>query len=157
MKFKRKHKFLILFIVVFIILIVSGVVIVDNLTSSDDSNSKYGNRLKGIENVEIMDSRFQSVKGKLLDNKYTNTASYNISGRIIKFFIQVKSETDELSVEDLLNIILENFTEEEKKFYDFEVFVTNEKEEELYPMIAYKHRNNATFTITKKVGKENEE
>jgi len=62
-----------------------------------------------------------------------------------------------LTVESLLNLILDNFTEEEKSFYDFEVFITNEEEKELYPMIAYKHRNNVTFTITKKVGVENEE
>lgn len=152
MSFIKKHKLLLLMIFIFIILIVVAAIFCKNIFSSNDSNSKYGNRLDGIEQVEIKESRLNNIKEKLLDNKNTNTVSYNVSGRIIKFMIEVKSETDELSVEELLNIILTNFTEQEKSFYDFEVFISNETEEELYPQIAYKHRNNSKFTITKKVG-----
>lgn len=156
MNFIKNHKILVLFIVIFIILMVVIGISFKNMFFSENINDKYGNRLNGIEKVHITDSRLQEIKEKLLSNKSINTISYNISGRIIKFFIQVKSETDELSVESMLNVILESFTDEEKGFYDFEVFITNEEEKELYPMIAYKHCNNVTFTITKKVGVENE-
>ena len=57
----------------------------------------------------------------------------------------------------MLNIIIDNFTDEEKKFYDFQVFITCEAKQELYPMIAYKHCNNQVFTITKKEGSNDEE
>lgn len=157
MNFIKNHKILVLFIIIFIILMIITSLVFRNVFFSNNGNDKYGNRLNGIEKVQITDSRLQNIKEKLLSNKSTNSVSYNISGRIIKFFIQVKLETDELSVEALLNVILENFTDDEKKFYDFEVFITNEEEKELYPMIAYKHRNNVAFTITKKVGVENEE
>lgn len=158
MNFIKNHKILV-FVISFLIvlMIIIGVGIIDS-SSSVDPNSKYGNRLVGIEKVEISDSRLQNIKEKILNDKNTNQTTYKIDGRIIKFFIEFKPQTDELTVESLLNLILENFTDEEKKFYDFEVFITNEEEkEELYPMIAYKHRNNVTFTITKKAGEKNEE
>lgn len=158
MKFIKKHRGLMLFMIFFIILMIVAGIFLKGVLLSEDSNDKYGNRLNGIEAVQITDSRFQTVKEHILNNKSSNQISYNVTGRIIKFFIEVKTETDELTVESLLNIILDNFTDVEKSFYDFQVFVTNEeKEEELYPMIAYKHRNNTIFTITKKVGEKNEE
>ena len=157
MNFIKKHKILVIVLVIFIVLMVVLGICFKNVFLAEESNDKYGNRLNGIEKVQITDSRLSKVKEKILNDKNTNTVDYNISGKIIKFFIQVKAETDELTVESLLNLILDNFTEEEKSFYDFEVFITNEEETELYPMIAYKHRNNVTFTITKKVGVENEE
>jgi len=157
MNFIKKHKILVILLVIFIVLMVVLGICFKNVFLTEESNDKYGNRLNGIEKVQITDSRLANVKEKILDSKNTNTVTYNVSGKIIKFFIQVKAETDELTVESLLNLILDNFTEEEKSFYDFEVFITNEEEKELYPMIAYKHRNNVTFTITKKVGVENEE
>ncbi|MBE6138215.1 MAG: hypothetical protein E7173_00530 [Firmicutes bacterium] len=153
----KKHKFLVLFISIFIVLMIIVIFGVIQSNSSSDSNSKYGNRLVGIENMQITDSRLQTVKGNVLSDKSVNDLSHDITGRIIKIFIQVKPETDEIKIQSLMNIILENFTDDEKKFYDFQVFITNEVEEtELYPMIAYKHRNNVAFTITKKVGEKNE-
>jgi len=158
MNFIKNHKILVLFIGIFIVLMIVVVCLIVQSSSSKDGNNKYGNRLVGIENVQIPDSRLQNIKEKVINDKNTNGVSYNITGRIVKVFIEVKKETDEITIESLLNLILENFTEDEKKFYDFQIFVTNEEETaELYPMIAYKHRNNVTFTITKKVGEENEE
>lgn len=157
MDFLKKHKSLVIFIAIIVVLIIIvSAVIVTIVSSNDDVNEKYGNRLAGIESVEISDARLETVETKLLENKNANAVSYNISGRIIKFFIQVKSETDALSVENMLNTILDNFTLEEKDFYDFAAYITNEKEEELYPMLAYKHHSNQIFTITKKVGGQNE-
>ncbi|MBE6152034.1 MAG: hypothetical protein E7165_01815 [Firmicutes bacterium] len=156
MKFIKNHKVVISLIVIYVIVFgIIGFCFTKVFLSSNGGN-KYGNRLNGIENVQITDLRFNSVKEKILGNKNTNDTYFGLTGRIIKIFIEVKSETDELTVQSLLNLILDNFTEEEKKFYDFEVFVTSEKDEELYPMIAYKHCNNSSFTTTKKVGKENE-
>ena len=157
MKFIKSHKTLVLVVAIFIVLTIVGIILFVSLSSSKDENAKYGSRLDGIEKVEITDSRLQSVKEKLLNINVVNSTSYNITGRIIKIFIEVHDETDELSVESLLNVILENFTEAEKAFYDFEVFVTNQNNVELYPMIAYKHWKNAKFTISKKVGMKNEE
>lgn len=158
MNFIKNHKILVFVISLLIVLMIIISLWIMSATSSVDPNSKYGNRLAGIEKVEIADSRLQTVKEKILNDKNTNQTTYKIDGRIIKFFIEFKPETDELTIESLLNLILENFTDDEKKFYDFEVFITNEEEKaELYPMIAYKHRNNVTFTITKKAGEKNEE
>lgn len=157
MNFIKKYKILVILSLVFIVLTVVLVICFKGLFLEENINDKYGNRLNGIEKFQVNDGRLESVQEKILNSKNINIAFSNISGRIIKFFIQVKDDTDILTVESLLNLILDNFTDDEKSFYDFEVFITNEKEKELYPMIAYKHCNKLTFTITKKVGVENEE
>lgn len=157
MKFIKKHKVLIICLIIFTVLIFVGSVFVVKSFSEKDPNAKYGNRLNGIENVQITETRLKNVGEKILSNKSVKKTESSISGRIIKLFVEVKSDTDELSVQSFLTIILDNFTEDEKKFYDFQVFITNEEEKELYPMIAYKHRNNASFTVSKKVGDKNEE
>lgn len=157
MNFIKSHKNLIIFITVFVILMIVAGLCLIVLFATDESSDKYGSRLNGIENVLITEERFNTVREKLTSNKNVNTVSSNITGRIIKYFIKVKVDTDEITVDELLNIILTNFTDEEKKFYDFQVFITNEEEKELYPMIAYRHHNNVAFTITKKVGEKNEE
>ena len=157
MNFIKSHKNLIIFITIFVILMILAGVCGYVLFATDESSDKYGNRLNGIENVLITEERFNTVKEKITSNKNVNRVTANVTGRIVKVFIEVKKETDEKTIDELLNIILTNFTEEEKKFYDFETFITNEEKTELYPMIAYRHHNNITFTITKKVGKEDEE
>lgn len=154
MKFIKKHKVLIIVLIIIAVLIAVCSVFVVKSFSDKDPNAKYGNRLNGIDKVEITETRLKNVSEKLLDNKITKKANFNISGRIVKLFIEVKNDTDELSVQSLLTVILENFTEDEKSFYDFEVFITNESEKELYPMIAYKHRNNKAFTLSKKLGEK---
>lgn len=157
MSFINKHKIMIILIIVFVVLMIVTGICAKKLFFSNNSNGDYGNRLDGIDQVRITDSRIDNAKGKLLNNKNCNTVTLNVGGRIIKTFIEVKSGTDELSIEEMLNVIISNFTDEEKAFYDFQVFVTNEAKEDLYPMIAYKHRNRPVFTVTKKVGEKNEE
>lgn len=156
MTFIRKHKFVIVLSAIFIVVLFTVIIILIPVLSEDE-NDKYGNRIAGIENVRISDSRVDNIKGKILDNENINKIIFKLDGKLIKFFIEVKKDTNELTIENMLNIIIDNFTEAERKYYDFEVFITCEEKQVLYPMIAYKHRNNQVFTITRKEGSNNEE
>lgn len=156
MTFIRKHKFAIVVSIIFIIVLLAIIFSLIRILSEDE-NDKYGKRIAGIENVKITDSRIDNVKGKILDDQNINKITFRLDGKLVKFFIEVKKDAVELNVESILNIIIDKFTEEEKSFYDFEVFITCEEKQKLYPMIAYKHRNNQVFTITKKEGSNNEE
>lgn len=156
MTFIRKHKFVIAVSAIFIVVLLTLIIILIPALSKDE-NDKYGGRIDGIENVKITDSRVDNVKGKVLNNENINKITFRLDGKLIKFFIEVKKDTDEINVESILNTIIDNFIEEEKNFYDFQVFITCEEKHPLYPIVAYKHCNNQVFTITKKEGSKNEE
>lgn len=152
MNFIKKNKILVtILIVIFIIIALTIIYIYSYKTNLN----KYGNRLNGIEDVLIADSKIVSIKEKILSNNSCNKIEYKLDGKIIKFFIDVKPETDELTLESLFNSILDGFSESEKSFYDFEIFVTSTSKS--YPVIAYKHRNNEVFSISRKEVVENEE
>ena len=153
MTFIRKHKFIIAICAIFVVFLSLGIIIVYNLLHEED---KYSNRIVGIENVIISDSKIDNIKNKLLENKSINKITFKLDGALIKFFVEVKNDNSDFNIENMLNIILDNFEDDEKNFYDFQVFVTCEEKQKPYPMIAYKHCNNEIFTITKKEGSNNE-
>lgn len=156
MTFIRKHKVLIGFSLLFVVTLF---VIIIRLINSSKQNEidKYGSRIKGIENVQISDSKVEDIKRTILTNTSVNKITYRLDGKIIKFFIEVKKDTEELNIEDILYTMYDKFNDSEKKFYDFQVFIVCEEKKEFYPVIAYKHRNNEAFTITRKEGSNNEE
>lgn len=145
MNFIKKNKILVTILMVIFIIIMLIIVYIYLYQSN---SNKYGNRLNGIENLSIADSKINDIKEKILNNDSCNTITYKLDGKIIKFFIDVKPETDELTLESIFNLILDNFSESEKSFYDFEIFVTSTSKS--YPVIAYKHRNNEVFSISRK-------
>lgn len=156
MTFIRKHKLLFGLSLLFVIIVVIITIFLINI-SFENENDKYGNRIDGIDNVQISDSKVEEIKNSVLTNTQINKIVYRLDGKLIKFFIEIKENEEELDIENILSIIIEEFDAKEKDFYDFEIFITCEKKKEPYPVIAYKHRNNEVFTITKKEGSNNEE
>lgn len=153
MSFIKKNKVLVLVLTLVFIIMISSLVMY--IYSYQQNKDKYGNRLNGIENVIITDNKIVNIKQKILDNDSCNKISYKLDGKIVKFFLDVKEETDELTLESILNSVLEEFSDEEQSFYDFEIFVTSTSK--FYPIIAYKHRNNGFFSISRKEVVEDEE
>ena len=48
-------------------------------------------------------------------------------------------------------MMLEKFTDEEKKFYDFQIFINSSEESDIYPIIGYKINTVEEFSWTGKV------
>lgn len=153
MNFIKKHKVLVIVLTLVFIIMVSSIIMY--ICSYQQNKDKYGNRLNGIESVIITDNKIVNIKQKILDNINCKKMYYKLDGKIIKFFLDVAEETDELTLESIFNSILEEFSDEEKDFYDFEIFVTSNSKS--YPIIAYKHRNNEVFSISRKEVVEDEE
>lgn len=153
MTFIRKHKFVIAICTILVVFLSLGIIIIYNWLHEEN---KYENRIEDYENVMISDSKIDNIKNKLLEDKNINKITFKLDGILVKFFIEVKNANGDFDIENVLKIILDNFEDDEKKFYDFQVFVTGEEKQKPYPMIAYKHCNNETFTITKKEGSNDE-
>lgn len=140
MKKLKKHKIKLILLFVFFLLMVFAVIGIINLLYPNSKKNIYGNRLEGIENYNIDNNKLNSVNSVLNEKDEVIKVKSNLSGKIINFTITVSPETAVDSSKALTDIILENFDDEEKKYFDFQVFIINEdSEKELYPIIGYKH------------------
>jgi len=146
MKFIKKHKVGLIVLLVCIILIVLLFFGIKNAFFSNINESKYGNRLDGIEDYVIEDTLINEIKDMLMETEKVNKVTYDLKGRIVNFMIEVKSDVDLTSSHSLADKLAEKFPDEYKSFYDIQIFLTCEDEEsELYPTIGYKHKTSAGF------------
>ena len=146
MKFLKKHISAIVALVVFVLVVV-GLLYFKQVFNADEATAIYGSRLEGREKIEITEERINQVKTAIKDS--SNKPTIRIAGRIIEVIVDVK---DGVSIQDAKNLgtpIVFAFTEEERAYYDIQIFLTNEKNTEQFPAIGYKHHTKPTLTWTK--------
>ena len=113
----RRHKLLFLICLLAIVIIVIMMYIFFSMFIG--SGGKYGNRLNGIEEVEISKSELTEISKTITDKEEVTDANVRIQGKIVYIHIEVKRETSLDRAKELATIALEEFDEDEKKFYDF--------------------------------------
>ena len=146
MKFIKKHKVLLIVIAVCILLIILLFFAVKNTFFSNISSSKYGNRLDGIEAYPISESLVTDIKNGLGENEIITSVTYDLQGRVINFIIKVKEDAEIGVAREATLKILEYFNDEYKAFYDIQVFLVCDNEENIgYPSVGYKHKTSSEF------------
>lgn len=131
---------LILFIfilVIFIQLLVGG------------STNKYGNRLDGIEKVEIKREDENNVKKKIEDSGLAEEADIRIQGKIVYTTIVLKGDTTVDKAKELASSTIEEYSEEQRGFYDFSFFLKWKGEEGDTIITGNKHHNLEEVTWVK--------
>ena len=135
---------LILFIIVFIILISLFIT---------TGKGTYGDRLDGIEDVKLSDSFLNEVKTSLEENDNIESANVRVQGKIVYIEFQAKIGVSTDAVKSISDVILERFSEDELKFYDFSFIVkwVNETDdgEKTTAIEGYKHHNKTVISWTK--------
>lgn len=113
-----------------------------------DKSSIYGNRLEGIKEHPLK-TEINVVKDNLLKTDKVEKVSYNLKGKIINIIITIKEEVTINLAKELETIILEAYTEDQKTFYDIQIYLINNNKEQFgYPSIGYKHHTNEKFIWT---------
>ena len=143
-KFIKEHKkqciisgiiFLVLFFAIIIWLFIVPVF----------SNNKYGDRLKDIENHEISSSSIDKIENTLKENQQVKDVTYHNEGRILNFIITVSNEMTSDDAKKLCDTISENLSDDDKSYYDIQVLIDTEEENENYPIAGYKHKTEDKF------------
>lgn len=120
-KFYKEHRvFTILMAIVIVCIVLIATVLIQCFYVGNGSD-KYGNRLEGIENYKIETSKQTDYEKKLTSNEKVKSADLTITGKIIYINIQFETNVDLVEAESIALKSLENFTEEEQKFYDFNI------------------------------------
>lgn len=128
--------FLIVIIVIFVELLVGG------------SHNKYGNRLDGIDKVKISNETFEGVKKEVTDTELTEDVSTRVQGKIVYTTITLKSDTSKDKAKEIASATLDNYSEDELKFYDFSFFLKWKGEEGDTVVTGNKHHSLDSITWT---------
>ena len=128
-KFYKEHRVFTILMAVALVCLIVIITVLINLFGYGSGNSMYGNRLEGIENVEISDSKKTDVESLLVADPAVNTAKVFVQGKIIYVNITFTEGVDLNSAEGFAVKCLEQFSEEEKAFYDFQFTLKKEKTE----------------------------
>ena len=86
-------------------------------------------RLRGIKDVEIAKSKLSSVSDKIKENGEVTKASVRVQGKIVYLDIEFNDDTSLDKAKEIANSSLDNFSDKEKKFYDFEYILYQKKDD----------------------------
>lgn len=153
MSFIRKNKFVIIAIGVFLILVVL-VFQIATMFFPEEGTALYGDRLDGIEEVELSNSKLTKIESNLKSDGAVKEADVSVVGKIVEVIITVQDDTSVDTAKALNTKVLDSLSNKEKKFYDIQIFVKKDSEATDFPIIGYKHHAKDTFSWTKDRGAE---
>lgn len=149
MKFLKRITLYQIGILFFAIVVVLVLVLVIKIVYPSSTKNLYGNRLIENSNHVIDNNKIDEMKAKLKENTKINEVTYNLKGRIINLIIDVKATMDLNSAKSLSDTVLKSFTDDQKSYYDIQIFITTIEESNTYPIIGYKHHTSNIFLWTK--------
>jgi len=148
----NRHKGLSIVLGLSLILFIILLIIFIKLFSST-GNDKYGNRLEGIEEVELSNSFLKEVESNIEEDENVIEATVRLQGKIVYINFELNSEVSKDTAKEIAASTLDNFTEEELSFYDFSYLVKwtplEEEGEEISAIAGTKHHLKESITWSK--------
>jgi len=141
--FIKKHKKLVIGLVILVILILVGILLKVTLFSS--SGDVYGNRLKDVDKYKISEKTTKSILKELEDQTSVKSAEYSNEGRVLTYVIILDAEIKVDDAKKYADIVLDGLKDKYKKYYDIQVMYNTEKETETYPIAGYKSKSRDNF------------
>ena len=129
--------FVIILLIIFIELLVGG------------SSNKYGNRLDGIDKVKISNETYESVKKEVEYTELVEKVETRLQGKIVYTTIELKDGITVEKAKEIATNTLDNYSEDELKYYDFSFFLKWKGEEEDTVITGNKHHNLDSITWVK--------
>lgn len=147
MKYLKNHIRLIIVLVIFIGLVFGCFIAYNSIFVNNQS--KYGSRLDGINEVKIDDKKKNEIKKNIESLQITKSVSIRLSGKTINVMITVNDDIELDKAKETAGKILEKLSDEEKKFYDVQIFVSKDTDDAKYPILGYKHHSKDYVNWTK--------
>ena len=139
-KFYKENRVFIILMGIVLVCVAIIVFILARYVLNSNTNNKYGNRLDGIGDVTISETKLTDFETKISEMEKVKEVSVNIHGKIIYFDVDFVKDTNVTDAKNVAIKCLEFLEETEKKYYDLQ-FVFSEKEEEseekTFPIFGY--------------------
>ncbi len=126
--YKNHRVFIILMAIALVCFVVIGTILIKCFYVNGD-NDKYGNRLENIDNYRLEESRLKEIELKLSADEKIDNVSILLTGRIVYVHINASATGDLETCQGVAIKLLEEFSEEEKGYYDFQFTIKKEKTE----------------------------
>ena len=139
MNFIKSHKKLCIIGAIILVLIILLVILLKSF-SVDYSIDEYGDRLDGIEKVEIKKSASDKLVSEIKEIESVNKVNYRLKGRLVYIEIEFNEGVTVDSAREIATKSLDYFTDKQKSYYDFDFILTSEKDAEGFPELGSKHK-----------------
>ena len=147
-KFIKNNKLTVITFIICVIFVI--IVFAVKLTFfPDEAKAIYGDRLDGIEEVEITSKQQDNIISKLEEKAEVKKAEVDIKGRIINAIITVNDDVEVNSAKALTTTITDTLEEDQRSYYDIQVFIKKDNDDARYPIIGYKHQDKDSFSWSK--------
>lgn len=115
----------------------------------NEGTAIYGDRLDGIEKVEITDKQQKEIIKSLEDKDEVKSADTDIKGRTLNVLITVNDDVELDPAKALTSSVIDNLKKDQTSFYDIQVFISKDNDDTRFPIIGYKHQDKDEFSWTK--------
>ena len=115
----------------------------------NEGTAIYGDRLDGIEKVEITDSDQKNIIKSLEEKDEVKNADTDIKGRTLSVLITVNDDVELDSSKALTSSVIDNLKKDQTGYYDIQIFISKDNDDTRYPIIGYKHQDKDEFSWTK--------
>lgn len=149
MNYIKKNKLTAVVIIIFILIVILGAYVYNSFFSSGRREA-YGNRLDGIDAVEIRTEQYDEIKNKLKENESVTHVTTDLKGKIINIIMTVKDDITKDSAKKIAKSSLDVFDSEQLSFYDVQIFVKKDNNQlNDFPIIGYKQNGKDDLTWSK--------
>ena len=121
--FKKKRK-IIIALLILIVMVIGLCIAYDKIFANN--SGKYGNRLEGIEKVNVKPKQKKEIKKNI-----------------------IKDDVGLDKAKEIYTKLMEKLTDEQKKYFDIQVFLNKKGKDENFPTIGYKHHKKDNVSWTK--------
>ena len=147
-RYLKEHK-VIVAAVIFMLIIIVIAFLVKQAFFSNSGNAVYGNRLDGIENVKVDSNQKNDIIKNFEEDSAVKQAKYKLQGKIINIIITVNDDVGIDTAKKLTSKILDKLDDNQKNFYDIQIFIKKDNDASDFPIIGYKHHTKQDFSWTK--------
>ena len=148
--FYKNNRVYVILMIVSIVCILSILIGVIVYFAKQSSQNVYGNRLEGIETIEIKEDRLTEIENVVKESEIVSKVNVNLQGKLI-YVVVTLSEGTPTDAENISVKVMEKLSEEEKAFYDVQFMFTStsKSEDNVFPIMGYKKSSSTTISWTK--------
>ena len=117
--FKEHRIFTMLMAIVIVCFVLIMTVLINVFGGIGNDANKYGNRLEGIDQIEITQKKQSDFENNFANNEKIESVDISVQGKIVYITMIVKPGIMLEEAKGIALKSLDEFSDEEKEFYDF--------------------------------------
>lgn len=144
----KNNKFSVVAIIIFTVIVIA-LIQVKLIFFPSEGKAIYGDRLKNLKEYALKKDEKSKIISSLEDDSAVKKATLRMSGKTIEVSIEINDDVAKDTAKSLTDKVTSSLSEDQKKYFDIQVFISKSSDATDFPIIGYKQRNKDGFTFTK--------